>query len=59
MTREEAKQILDQHKEGRIFLPRTIRQALSVSEQSESLDPYGIDEGVETTYLVQGAAIGE
>ena len=59
MTKDEAKQILDQHKEGRIFLPRTIRQALSVSEDAGALDPYGVDEWVETTYLVQGAGIGE
>jgi hypothetical protein len=28
MTKEEAKRILDQHREGKIFLPRKIEQAL-------------------------------
>ena len=59
MTKDEAKQILDQHKEGRIFLPRTIRQALSVSENAGALDPYGYDQGVESAYMVESAGIGE
>ena len=59
MTKDEAKRILDQHREGKIFLPRTIRQALSVSENAGSLDPYGLDEGLERAYMVESEAIGE
>ena len=59
MNKDEAKRILDQHREGKIFLPQTIRQALAVSEDAASLDPYGIDEGVERAYMVESEATGE
>jgi len=59
MTRHEAKRILDQHREGKLFLPRTIRQALSVSENSATLDPYGYDDGLERAYMVESEAVGE
>ena len=59
MTKNEAKRILDQHREGKIFLPRTIRQALAVSEDAGSLDPYGLDEGLEREYMVESEAVGE
>jgi hypothetical protein len=59
MTKDEAKRILDQYKDGRLFLPRTIRLALSVSEKSEALAPYGYDEGVETIYMGESARVGE
>jgi len=31
MTKDEAKRILDQHREGKIFLPRKIEQALYIT----------------------------
>ena len=31
MNKDEAKRILDQHREGKIFLPRKIEQALFIS----------------------------
>ena len=59
MNRNEAKRILDQHCEGKLFLPRTIRQALSVSENSATLNPYGYDDGLERAYMVESEAVGE
>jgi hypothetical protein len=59
MTKDEAIRILDQAREGRLFLPATIRQALILSGDLESLDPYGRDERLEKAYLVQSARIRE
>jgi len=35
------------------YSSRTIRQALSVSENSATLDPYGYDDGLERAYMVE------
>jgi hypothetical protein len=59
MTKDEAIRILDQAREGRLFLPATIRQALILSGDLESLDPYGHDPWVETVHMGESANIGE
>jgi hypothetical protein len=59
MTKDEAIRILDQAREGRLFLPATIRQALILSGDLESLDPYGHDERLEAVHMGESASIGE
>ena len=56
MTKDEAIRILDQAREGRLFLPATIRQALILSGDLESLDPYGHDEGLEALHMVESTS---
>ena len=59
MTKDEAIRILDQAREGRLFLPATIRQALILSGDIESSYPYGYDDWVETVHMGASASIGE
>jgi len=59
MTKQEAKLILDQYRDGKLFLPRKIRQALSVSEDLRSPHPNGIVKRMERPHLVSRTAVGE
>ena len=56
MDRREAIRILDQAREGRLFLPATIRQALILSGDLESSDPYGHDERLEAVHMVESTS---
>ena len=59
MDRREAIRILDQAREGRLFLPATIHQALILSRDIKSPDPYGHDERLEAVHMGESASIGE
>ena len=56
MDRREAIRILDQAREGRLFLSATIRQALILSGDLESSDPYGHDERLEAVHMVKSTS---